>query len=339
MENKTEIKKANFDERVYFMGRNYSPFVKAVNSALSPLKKNDYAEKLKSFLLERSGLNKAVLFNSAEEAYYWTLRSIKGDDNAFPEGKRGEIIFLNQRLYDYVVPDIISTSNNIKCVKVDHVGNFISALSDKTAAVITELYSASGEKIYDKNFLAQISEICSVRNIAFIIDERNNLPMATGEFFSFTEYGIQPDVVIAGGNFYRSFSLGAVLLGKKIKTPPAKREIGSVACAGALALLEGAASNMDVIKERAKRLRETLSICKMVNSFCVFGLTGYADTADGKTYAAAFKEKGLKVGVIEDRIIFNLPVVMSEDEFSFGLKVIKDVLKGAQNPFDMDKTD
>ena len=95
METKTEIKKACFDDLDFFMGQNYAPFRDAVVSALTPIKKNEYAEKLKAFLLELSGGNKAFLFSSAEEAYFWTLKSVKsGVDNSIVKN-RNEIIVLS----------------------------------------------------------------------------------------------------------------------------------------------------------------------------------------------------------------------------------------------------
>lgn len=339
METKTEIKKANFDERVFFMGRDYPAFTEAVTSAILPARKNDYGDRLKAFLTEKSGGGKAVLFNSAEEAFFWALRYVRLTADSTSVKNRDEIIFLSKNSYDFVVPDIFPPSERLKKAQIDHIGQFIAALSDRTCAVVVDLYSAAGDKKYDKDVLTQMSEICAVRNVAFIIDERNAPPMITGEFFTFTEYGIRPDAVVLGGNVYRAFSIGAVITDKRVKTPNLKKEVGAVACAGTLALIDSACGQKDIVNARAKRLKTVLSICKKVNGFKVFGMKAYADTDDGKKYAAELKDCGVKVGVIENRLLFNIPLNLSEDEFVFGLNALKNVLKGAQNPFDTDKTD
>lgn len=339
MENKTEIKKANFFDSEYFMGREYAPFRAAVDAALAPARKNDYAEKLKSFLLERSGENKAFLFNSTEEAYFWLFKSVRASaETSLGKGKN-EIVFLNKGLFSAVTAEQCFADENIKYVYANHLGNFIAALSEKTCAVVIELFGEGNDAYYGKDFLSQISEICAVRDVYLILDERKSSPAITGEFFGFKKYGIVPDAIIAGGSIYRSFSLGALLTGKRIKTPQYKKEVGSAVCAGALALAEGADAVKTTAEVRGKKLYDALTICKKVKSCNTFGLKGYAETADGKKIAAEMKEKGLKVGLLDNRILFNVPIGISDEEFEFGLSVIKEVLKGAQNPFDTDKID
>ena len=61
MENKADIKKVNFFDEDFLTSRDNQSFKDAVTGALSPAfnRKNDYAEKLKTFLVEKSGEQKA----------------------------------------------------------------------------------------------------------------------------------------------------------------------------------------------------------------------------------------------------------------------------------------
>ena len=67
------------------------------------------------------------------------------------------------------------------------------------------------------------------------------------------------------------------------------------------------------------------------------GRLGYAEVADGKKSASELKDRGVKVGVYDNKLLFNLPLFLKEEEFTFGIETIKTALKGAQNPFDMSK--
>lgn len=334
MESKTEIKKVNFFDEEFLIPRDNQAFKDAVAGAMSPAfnRKNDYAEKLKAFLLEKSGEQKAFLFNSPEEGFFWTIRTVRENSD------KKEIIVLTKPLFDEIKSDFTSSINDVKYVNANHLGNFIAALSANTCAVMTELVDEAGNEIYSKDFISQISEICAVRDVAFIVDERRTFPVATGEVFAFSHYKILPDAVILGGTINRSFTIGAVLVAKKIKTVQTKKEIGFAVCSGALYAYEYVCSQGETVKSRAKKLSDLLGICKNVKTASVFGKFAAAEVQDAKKSAAELKERGVRVGVADEKLLFSITPRLSDDEFSFGLSVLSEVLKGAQNPFDMGKS-
>lgn len=335
MENKADIKKVNFFDEDFLTSRDNQSFKDAVTGALSPAfnRKNDYAEKLKTFLVEKSGEQKALLFNCPEEGFSWIVKAVRENS----AGKK-EIIVLNKPLFDNVKADFMWADSNIKYVNANHLGNFIAALSANTCAVMTQLVDEFGNEIYSKDFINQISEICSVRDVAFIVDERRTFPAATGEIFAFLKYNIVPDAVVLGGPINRSFSIGAVLTAKKLKAVQSKREIGFALCAGALFAYEYVCGLSNVVKARSKILLDALSICKNVKTSSVFGRFAVAEVQDAKKSASELKEKGVKVGVYEEKLLFSVSPWLTEEEFDFGIAVLTDVLKGAQNPFDMGKS-
>lgn len=331
MGTKPDSKKVNFSDAEFFMGRAYADFNKSVADALVPARKNDCSDKLKAFLIERSGENKAFLFDSVGDAYAWLFSVFLSDGEG---GKNGEIVLLSNSLFNY-----FKTETDICCdfkpIITNHLGNFIAALSDKTRAVVTDLFGEENEPLFDKDFLNQIRDICAARGIPFIVDERKTFPSITGSFFGFEHYGILPDAVIVGGKIYNAFSLCSVVAGKRVKTPVCKREVGTAASAGAIALYKGAEAVVGSVNEKSKMLSDALSICKLVSNFTLVGLKGYATVGDGKAVAAELKEKGLKIAFGETRILFNIAPAISDEEFEFGLSVLKEVLHGAQNPFDV----
>lgn len=335
MDNKTEIRKASFYEREFFLGRDCPAFRSAVINALNFSKKNDCQDKLKSFLTDNSGENKAFLFNSVEESYNFAICSAKQFTASAKLEEKKEVLFLSKDLYDFYVNEVNDLNGNVKLAAVNHLGNFIAALSEKTCAVVAELFNSYGEQLFDKDLIVQMAEICSVRDIVFIVDERNTFPAFTGKPFAFMNYGIIPDIVIAGGLFYRSFSLGAVLFSKKVKPAVYKKETGAVALAGVYALCLTSSEFLSGVKNLENALKSALSVCKKVKAFSVNGVLGSASVDDAKSFAAELKESGLKVGVSEDGLLFSLPLSISEEELAFGIRVLKNTLGGAKNPFDI----
>ena len=329
MGNKTEIKKVNFSDADFFMGRDYAAFNEAVAGALVPARKNDVSDKLKSFLVERSGGNKAFLFESVGDAYAFLLNVLLNDGD-----KKGEILVLSKSLLRFFGTET-DIRFDFKPVITNHLGNFIAALTERTRAVLTDFFDEENEPLFDKDFLKQICDICAARGILFIVDERKTFPSITGGFFGLNYYGIVPDAVIVGGKIYNAFSLCSLVVGKNVKTPAVKREIGTAATAGTFALYKGAEELTDSVNKKSKTLSDALSICKLVSGFSLIGLKGYATVGDGKTVAAELKEKGLKIAYSETRILFNIAPAISDEEFEFGLNALKEVLRGAQNPFDV----
>lgn len=336
MDNKPEIKKVNFYDDEFLTPQGEQSFKDAVSSAMvsSNARKNDYSEKLKTFLTEKSGGQKAFLFPSAEEGFIKLIKALR--DNSQP-GK-SEIIILSKILFDNLKADFYADDNAVKYIFANHLGNFIASLSSKTCAVITELTDEYGREVYDAAFICQIAEICAVRDVAFVIDERGTFPSATGKVFAFSHYKIIPDAVIIGGTVNRCFQIGAVITFKKTKMPVGKKEVGFIPCAGALAAYEYCEKLAQTVKARGKKLCDTLNLCKRVKSAVAFGKYAVAEVQDGKKCAAELKEKGVKTGVSDNKLLFSVAPYLTEGEFEFGLSVISDVLKGAQNPFDMAKT-
>lgn len=336
MDNNAEIKKLNLaDGKAYPFGKRDNAFISAVTKIVSRTADSKNEERLKSLLCEKAGGSKAVLFSSSLETYVGAIKCARNFANKKGDKERKEILFFNKSFFDRVNNKIFFEDLNLKYVEVNHLGNFIAALNEKTAAVAMEFVDELNNVVFAKEFIKQIVEICSVRDIAFIVDESMNGLGRTGELFSFSTYGVQPDITVITGGLCGDFNLGTIILKEKFADCfDYKRRVGAVVCEGGLSFINSALISLDSVKKKAKTLYSALKICKDVKSYGGIGFMAYADVFDGKTVVSKFKDKGISLKNVNNRILFNLPVNIGDDEFNYLISVIKDVFKGATNPFE-----
>jgi 4-aminobutyrate aminotransferase-like enzyme len=72
-------------------------------------------------------------------------------------------------------------------------------LGDRVCALITEPYLGGGGSFHpQKEFFQLLQQFCREHDIVFILDEVQSNFGRTGSLFAFTEYGIEPDIVVLG---------------------------------------------------------------------------------------------------------------------------------------------
>ncbi len=124
-----------------------------------------------------------------------------------------------------------------------------NAISDKTAAIITEAVQGEGGVIpAPDGFLAGVRELCDEKNVLLIIDEVQTGLGRTGEFLACQHWNVVPDILCLAKGIAGGIPLGATMSSSeifgKLKSGEHYSTFGGnpLACAAANATL-------DIIKE------------------------------------------------------------------------------------------
>jgi len=90
-------------------------------------------------------------------------------------------------------------------------------ISDKTCAVIIEpIQGEGGVNPADKLFLAQLSELCTKKDILLIADEIQTGIGRTGAMFAYLKYDIVPDIVVMAKSLGGGMPIGAIVTNEHI---------------------------------------------------------------------------------------------------------------------------
>ncbi len=336
----SEIKKIiNFSCGIdYPLLKTDEDFLSAVNTELSSAEYSSskrckvYAKWLK----EMTKLD-AVFSSSVEQAVSVSINFARNYSQKKYSKQRNEILFIDEGFYKRFLSKCLGSSLGLSHANSNHVGSFISALSDKTCAVFIEPISLDNYSSIDKNFFRQIADVCEARDILLGVFETCTYPYRVGKLFSFMQYGILPDIAVVNSGLANGLSLSAVLYGAKVeKGKLSISPVSEYVFSGALAVAEKVDGFMDAYKKNAKMLSTAIKMCKKVKEFTGTGVNYLLKVQDAEKEIQKFKELGIKVSGGKGKIYLAPPLSLSQEDFAFCVKTIKDVLDGnPQNPFDV----
>lgn len=180
----------------------------------------DLAEKL----VKLSGLDKVFFCNSGAEAIEAALKlaRIKGvttkGENAF------EVISMKQSFHGRTFGAISATGQlkyhegfypllpGIKHVNFNDFEELQRTVNHNTCAILIEPIQGEGGIVpADKNYLIQVSKLCSDLGITLIFDEIQCGVGRTGKFFAFEKYGVKPDIVLLAKGLAAGIPIGAMI--------------------------------------------------------------------------------------------------------------------------------
>lgn len=250
---------------------------------------------------------------------------------------RNEILFIEENFYKRFSKKIISGTAATRCAETNHVGNFISSLSEKTCAVCIESVNAETFLAKDKSFFKQVAEICAARDILLIVFETCTCPLRYGKYFYYLSCGITPDTVICAGSVANGLPLTVILQGEKVYSEKAKiSEVPEFIFCGAEYVYNYALENVERIKKNIKALAQAIKACKKIKQYTCSGLNYVIKVQDAEKEIASCKEKGLILCGGKGKIVIAPPINLSQEDFNFAITVIREVFGGnAQNPFEI----
>jgi len=195
--------------------------------------------------------------------------------------------------------------NNIDSVK--------ELISEKTCAVMLEpVQGESGVYPADVQFMKELRDLCTQKDILLILDEVQTGFARTGKIFAYENYNIQPDILVLAKSLGGGMPIGAIVANDEISSSFAPGMHGSTfggnaaSCAAAIAVIDYIKDN-DLARRSAElgryllkglnKLKDKYGIIKEVRGM---GLMAAIELKE--PLAAKIIEDGLSDGLVLNRV-------------------------------------
>lgn len=311
-------------------------------------------------LCEYTGFEMALPMNTGAEAVETALKLARrwgAEKKGIPNGKQ-EIIVAEENFHGRTI-SIISFSTDesarvnygpytpgFKIVPYNNPKAIEDAITENTCAVLLEpIQGEAGVFVPDHGYLKAVSDICKKNNVLFIADEIQTGFCRTGKKFAVDHENVKPDVMTLGK------ALGGGLI--PVSAVVSRKEIMSVFTPGThgstfggypLAMAVGIAA-MEVLDDEkladnaekmGQYFRDELKkvTCKRIVEVRGKGLLNavvFEKGFEAWDVCVALKEAGVLAKQTHGNIIrFAPPLVITKDEITQGLAIIKSVFEKIQ---------
>lgn len=297
---------------------------------------------------EKSGMKKMFFANSGAEANegvfkaarkYSFLKYGKGRstilalENSFHGRTLATLSATGQDAYhNYFFPFV----NDFVFAKANNLEETISKLTDDVCAVIMEMVQGEGGVLpLDQEYVKAVYNACKEKDILFIVDEVQTGIGRTGSFFSYQQFGIQPDLVSCAKGLGGGLPIGGVLFGEKTESCLVAGDHGStfggnpVVCAGSIEILNRL--NDDFLTEVQKKgefIKNQILTMPHVTDVAGMGMMlGISLDVDAKEVIQKCLDSGLMVLSAKTKVRLLPPLTITRKELEKGLSILANVLK------------
>ncbi len=298
-------------------------------------------------LCEKSGMKKVFFGNSGAEANEGVIKAArKYSFQKYGEG-RNKIVALENSFHGRTMAALSATGQAVYhnfffpfvdgfvFAQANNVEDTLSKLTDDVCAVMMEMVQGEGGVMpLEKEYVQAVYAACQEKDILFIVDEVQTGIGRTGSFYSYQQFGIQPDLVSSAKGLGGGLPIGAVLFGEKTADVLVPGDHGStfggnpVVCAGSVEILH----RMDdaFLAEVAKKgayLKEELLKMPHVTSVAGMGMMlGIELDTDVKPIVNTLMENGLLVLTAKHKMRLLPPLNITQEELEQGLTILKNTL-------------
>ncbi|MDX2128411.1 MAG: aspartate aminotransferase family protein [Chloroherpetonaceae bacterium] len=216
-------------------------------------------------------------------------------------------------------------------------------VSDKTAAVFVEFVQGEGGICaLQKSFVELLFELSVKHHFLIVADEVQAGCGRTGDFFSYMNFGVTPDIVTAAKPLGGGLPLGAIIGGKRVEEAFTKGSHGTtfggnpVAAAAGLALIEEMLEKnlMTQAKEVGAYFKWKLDEMRrnhlQITAIRQIGLMiGISVSRDASYYVQKALKQGLIINATNTNVIRLLPpLIISKKEVDQAVKILDKIFKG-----------
>lgn len=298
-------------------------------------------------ICEKSGMKKVFFGNSGAEANEGVIKAArKYSFQKYGEG-RSKIVALENSFHGRTMAALSATGQNayhnfffpfvdgFVFAKANDTADTISKLTGDVCAVMMELVQGEGGVMpLEKEYVQAVYAACQEKDILFIVDEVQTGVGRTGTFYSYQQFGIQPDLVSSAKGLGGGLPIGAVLFGEKTQDTLIPGDHGStfggnpVVCAGAVEVL----NRMDDaflqnVTAKGKHMREEIEKMPHVTGVAGMGMMlGIELDIDVKPVVTALMENGLLVLTAKHKMRLLPPLNIAQTELEKGLSILKNTL-------------
>ena len=300
-------------------------------------------------LCEKSGMKRVFFSNSGAEANEGAIKAArKYSFDAYGEG-RYEIISLHNSFHGRTITTLAATGQAVFHTKfnpftegfvfaeANNIESVKALVSEKTCAVMLECIQGEGGGVpLEKEFVQAVAALCQEKDLLLIIDEVQTGLGRTGSFFSYQQFGVQPDIVSAAKGLGGGLPIGAVLFGEKTMDTMDAGTHGStfganpIVCAGANVVVDSLDDDfLSGVKEKSAFIFEKVAKFPHVQSVTGLGLmigVSFDDGITGKQVVDKCLENGVLFLTAKTKLRMLPPLTITKDEIEQGLSVLETVL-------------
>ena len=183
------------------------------------------AKKLKAI----SGLDRVFFTNSGAEAVEGAIKAARKYAYLKDGKKDHEIIAMNHSFHGRTMGALSVTGNphyrepfepmigHIRFADLNDFDSVLAQVNDRTCAIILETVQGEGG-LYpaSEEFLSQVKELCTQKDILLILDEIQCGMGRTGYMYAWQKYGIKPDIMATAKALGCGVPVGAFLMTEEV---------------------------------------------------------------------------------------------------------------------------
>ncbi len=296
-------------------------------------------------LCRLTGLAKVCFGNSGAEANECAIKiARKYSFDKYGSG-RDEIITLKNSFHGRTVTTLAATGQDVfhnyffpftegfRHAEAGSMEAFLSAVSDKTCAVMFELIQGEGGvNILDKAYVQELVSYCQDNDILVIIDEVQTGVGRTGRLFAHEHYGVLPDLMTVAKGIGGGLPIGLCMCGDKLKDVMSPSTHGTTfganpaVCAGANYVIDTITAEgfLDEVEKKGAYLEQKLLLLDGVKSVRRMGLMVGIELAEGDAHDIAIKcvENGLIIITAKNLLRMLPPLVITYDEIDEAVQIL-----------------
>lgn len=331
-------------------------WVQAVTDQLNKIQhiSNLYYSPVQTQLAKRlctlTGFSKAFFTNSGAEANECAIKLARKYSFDKYGKERTNIVCLNNSFHGRTITTLSATGQDVfhnyffpftegfSFADANNMQSLKNQIDNSTCAVMIELIQGEGGVCpLEKEFVTELSEYCREKDILLIVDEVQTGVGRTGALYCYQNFGIMPDIVTSAKGIGGGLPIGACLCSQTLSEVMTLGTHGTtyggnpVACAGALAVLDEAASEEFLLEVRQKGeyIRKKLSNLENVSEVRGMGMMiGIVlKKGNAKDIAAKCAENGLLVLTAKALLRLLPPLNITYNEIDKGLAILEDCIK------------
>lgn len=306
---------------------------------------SDLAEKLCTL----TGLSRVCFSNSGAEANECAIKVARKYSFDKYGADRNEIITLKDSFHGRTVTTLSATGQDVfhnyffpftegfKFADAD-IESVKSLVSSKTCAVLIEcVQGEGGVNIMGKDFVKELRQLCTERDILLIVDEVQTGIGRTGKLFCYENFDITPDLITAAKGLGGGLPIGLCMCSEKLKDVMQPSTHGStfaanpVVCAGANYVIDTVADEefLAEINKKGEYLKQKLLALDGVRSVRNLGLMVGIELDSQNAHDVAVKcvENGLLIITAKSLLRMLPPLNITYIELDEAVEILEKVLK------------
>ena len=300
-------------------------------------------------LCEKTGMKKVFFSNSGAEANECAIKAAR----KYAAEKKGKdyytIITLVNSFHGRTLTTLAATGQEhfhelfqplTPGFAYVEAGNFAqlkkTAEETKAAGILMECVQGEGGVLpLDKEFVVKVAEYAKENDIILMFDEVQTGNGRSGKFYSYMNFGVQPDVVSTAKGLAGGLPLGATILGEKVENIFGYGDNGStfggnpVSCAAAISIIDRIDDKLlSEVKEKSDYVFKAFENAEGVESVAGMGLMiGIKTIKPAGEIVKTCIDKGVLCLTAKDKVRLLPALNIPMDVLQKAVEIIKEACK------------